>query len=126
MKWRNIVRVAVLACAIAACSEPTSVARSERVRVALERWYLTIENRRDATIYFFAIDRGEAALIDWLACTDPPHCRAVRVRSTRIVPHDSIYGWKGKGEVLVYWWELEPTGTGNFRPDSIRAFVVRR
>lgn len=86
---------------------------------------LAITNSSDLPVYHFVVERQTAALIDWIACTDPS-CPNVAPHTRKLVPYDQIAGYEaGDREAIVYWWHLEPLATGGFQADSIRALVVR-
>jgi hypothetical protein len=103
-----------------ACNSPTGPLG---VSAALSS--LQLQNGSATPIYYFAVERTSAALIDWAACTDAPTCPAVPAHARRMVPYDQIAGYvPGEREAIVYWWHLEPLGAGQFRADSIRAVVV--
>lgn len=119
---RSLPLLAVAAATLA-CADITGV-ESDGVRATARADGVVVQNRRAETIYYFAIDRMTAALTLWGACEDPLTCRAIAARSERLVPASEIMGWPESGEVILYWWELEPKAGGGFRPDEIRSLVV--
>lgn len=106
-----------------ACADIAGV-EGDGVRATAHADGLIVQNLRSETIYYFAIDRETAALTLWGACEDPLTCRGIAARSERPVPASEIMGWPESGEVILYWWELEPKGGGRFRPDEIRSLVI--
>ena len=105
---------------VIACNSPTGPLA---VSAALPS--LRLQNSSAAPIYYFAVERESAALIDWAVCTDAPVCPTVPAHGRTVVPYDHIAGYApGEREAIVYWWHLEPLGAGQFRADSIHAVVV--
>ena len=120
---RGVMAVVLLAAA-GACS-PVDVGEDD-IRVQSEDDGLSIRNGRDASIFYFAIDRHTAAVILmlWAPCVDPETCDRVDARATRQVAAEDVMGWGASDEVILYWWHLVPAGAGRFRPDSIRSLIV--
>jgi len=104
---------------LAMCGSPTGP-----VEVTVRAPSVRIRNATDRPVYYTAIERGSAALIDWVPCTTPPSCSTVAPHAERLVPFDQIAGYEaGEMEAIVYWWHLDATPSG-FRVDSMRAEVV--
>lgn len=87
---------------LAACGEMTAVAEGENVRVERDGDDLTITNRRDEVIYFFAVPEKWLHVIDWAPCTAEPWC-------PRVLPDETGHhvlppGTEKDDLVLFYWW----------------------
>lgn len=107
------------------CSDPAGVGR-DGIELQLDASGVTIYNGRRDTIYIIASERQIAARIDWLLCTVPAECtNRVAPGAMRRLEEVSIPGWGESNEVIVWWWHLVPASGGGFRPDSVRAVVVR-
>jgi len=103
------------------CNSPTGP-----LQVSARRPSVHLVNSSATPIYYFAVERESAALIDWIVCTDPPACATVPAHGLTVLPYDRIAGYtSGAREAIVYWWHLEPLGAGQFRADSVRTAVVR-
>ncbi len=118
-RWILCAVVAVLA----SCGEPTAVTDGtlvvRRLPAALE-----LENESTAPLHYFAVERGTAAVIDWIACVGTG-CPSVAALGTVAVPDSQIAGFTPDAEdAIVYWWRAVPDGVGGFRADSIRSLVV--
>ena len=122
----RVAHLAVLAACILACGGPTEVSGSGRVEAYAEPSALAVRNNRWATIYVFVVDAGEAARINWAACTDPTRCDGILPHELERVPSTRIFGWEKSGPLILYWWHLVAAAGGGFRADSIRAVGVLR
>ncbi len=105
------------------CTAPTAVSDGtlsvRRVIGALE-----LENASAAAMHYFAVERGAAARIQWIACAGPA-CPAVPGRATARVADSLIVGYfPAASEAIVYWWPSVADGQGGWRADSIRAVVA--
>jgi hypothetical protein len=79
-----------------------------------------------ATIYTLPIEAELAARANWAPCSDPAHCSGIKPWESQELPYAQITGYAaGATHAIVYWWHLVPDGTTGFKPDSIRAVVVR-
>lgn len=109
--------VSVVSLALVACSAPTeplSIARSGMQS-------LRLVNRTTEPIYYFAVEAGAAAMINWAPCAHPVSCKHVAAHGESALPYDQIAFYTPAAQhVIVYWWHLRSDGS-SFRPDSIRA-----
>ena len=95
-----------------------------RVRVMSPE--LELSNTTTDAIYYKIIEHETATLIDWMPCTDPLSCDAVRVGETKAVPYSSIVGYKaGSTEAIVYWWHLEAKPSGGYTTKGLAAIPIR-
>jgi len=116
---KGLVSVGVFA--ILACSSPT-----EPLDVVAAPPSLKLTNPSEVSVYYFIVERGYAARINWGPCTNPRTCVGIPPNATRSVPYTSIGGYAPDAqEAIVYWWHLTPRLGGQFEPDSIRAVVVQ-
>lgn len=85
-----------------------------------------LDNRTNAPVYTFVIERDAAARSMWGPCSNPATCDAISPGQERRIAYDDIAGYEpGADEAIVYWWHLVPAPGGGFAPDSIRSEVVR-
>lgn len=76
-------------------------------------------------MYWFAVERSTAALIDWFPCSDPSHCEGIAPGETYVLPYAQLEGYSPQAkEAIVYWWHLSARPEGGFRMDSIRSIIV--
>jgi hypothetical protein len=87
---------------------------------------LRLENGTPRPTYFFEVEAGLAARINWAPCSDPRTCQAVAPGSALMIPLTDVFGFEEDSEVvLVYWWYLVPR-RGKYQPDAIRTTGARR
>jgi hypothetical protein len=120
--WRTLAAV-VLAVSAIACDDPAGVIQ-DKVEVVARLDEMSIRNGRDATIYFFAIDRQIAAAVDWFPCTNPAVCEGIRPGDTEVVPYADIVGQARSGEVVVFWWHLVEQGDA-WTHDQMHSLLIR-
>src|SRR5437773_3533841 len=83
---RALVSIGTLA--FIACSSPT-----DQLTVASTGTQsLRLANKTAEPIYYFAVESDAAALIDWVACTDPVQCKHVAPYGVSAIPYDQIAG----------------------------------
>ncbi|MGH7503250.1 MAG: hypothetical protein ACREL7_16105 [Longimicrobiales bacterium] len=121
---RNTLAALVLAVlSFAACDDPAGVIQ-DNVEVVARRDAMSIRNGRDATIYYFAIDRELAAVVDWMACSNPDTCPQIGTADTKIVRYEDLLGAARSGEIVVFWWHLVQRESG-WSPDQLHSLLVR-
>ena len=81
-------------------------------------------NERSRTIYYFVADQATLALLDWIPCRNPDACAGVAPDEKRMVPRADIVGWGESDVLVVYWWELDRQGNGEYEIDEIRSMKV--
>jgi hypothetical protein len=121
---RNTLAAVMLAVlSIPSCDDPAGVIQ-DRVEVVARLDALSIRNGRDATIYYFAIDRELAAVVDWIPCTDPETCPLIRPGDVEVVRYDDMPGQARSGEVVLFWWHLVERESG-WTHDQMHSLLVR-
>lgn len=80
--------------------------------------YLVITNYSDEPIYYFAVDWGTSALINWAPISEDENKISPKQSMKKGV--DEILGYAKGREVIVYYWNtLEPTS------ESIKNILVQ-
>lgn len=122
--FRLLAPVAVLVL-LAGCST-TTFTLGGPLAIRTGAGEVQLDNRTNAPVYTFVIEREAAARTDWVACTNPATCDAIAPGQERRIAYDDIPGYEtGDDEAIVYWWHLMPAPGGGFAPDSLRSEVVR-
>ncbi len=107
-----------------ACGSPTGLIEG-RLAVQAVSPVLRLTNQSPAPVYWFAVERGVTARINWAPCTDPARCAGLAPWATTALPYTQVAEYTAAArEATVYWWHLIPATGGGFRPDSIRVVVV--
>ena len=114
-----------LACGVllAGCHDSTGVER-DGVEATVVSQGLRLENERSRTIYYFVADQATLALLDWAPCRNPDVCDGVDSDQRVIIPKSDIIGWGESDVLVVYWWELDRQGNGEYEIDEIRSMKV--
>jgi hypothetical protein len=86
---------------------------------------LELTDRSVAPVYYFAIERGSLAYIDWAPCVDPAYCSPVDAGGRISLKYSKIAGYfPGAKQAVVFWWHVVPGAADALQPDSVRAVVV--
>lgn len=114
----------LLALASGACSDPLGHASSEGVTVTATGDAVVIDNDRPAKIVHFVVDAALAARIDWVPCV-AEDCPGIMPGESLSILTDDIYGSGESDQVIVYWWHVHTTHTGEAYAGEIRAVRVK-
>jgi hypothetical protein len=101
--------VILLAAATVACSSSTGP-RTDLLEVRSFGKRLTLVNRTDQPVFYFAVETESATLIDWAICVDPApgsRCSRVPPNESVTIPYAEIYGYEpGDTRATVYHWHI--------------------
>ncbi len=99
------------------CSDSVSDLNTDDVIVSVESEELTIQNYFTYSIYYFAVDAGTAAYIQWAAISTDEN--RVKSRSTKRIPVDQIYGFEPGKDIIVYYWSEKEPSNNNIKSQRI-------
>lgn len=120
---RALSLLSATAVAVTCSRSPTGVSDGV-LSVARTAGALRLQNASQGPVNYFVVERGAAALIDWIPCAGPS-CPAVPAAGSVSVPHAQIAGYAvGATEAIVYWWRSVADGAGGFHADSLRHLVT--
>lgn len=120
---RSTVAAVLLVCLLS-CDliEPEAAGR---LQVSRDPPRLVLRNTGTQTIYFVAMERSTAAASFWGPCYEPEICPRIEPGKHRLLPYDSIRGYRPDADTAhVYWWHLVPHAGGGFRSDRVRVVEV--
>ena len=120
----RLLACTMLVLAAGACSDPVGYESSEGVTVTASSEAVVIENDRSAKIVHFVVDAATAALISWLPCV-AEDCTGIMPGERLIIPADDISGFGESDHVIVNWWHVYKTPTGELYRSEIRAVIVK-
>ena len=117
---------ALLTLLVASCGGPARVGGPLAAILSTTGEGVRFRNPTARNVYYTAMERETAALVDWAPCTDPARCSSVPPRGEVTIPYAAIYGYEpGDREAIVFYWELVPTTPdGDFRVENLRSQVV--
>ena len=125
IRLRHAASLLALA-AVAACGGPTEFSLDGPLSIRTDDGTLRLQNRTAGTVFTFVIEREDAALVDWIPCSDPLACEGLAPNVERSIPYDEISGYdRGDREAIVYWWVLRAKAGGGFEAAEIRNEIVR-
>jgi hypothetical protein len=109
----------------ASCGGPARIGGPSAISFATSDG-VRFRNPTARTVYYTAMERETATLVDWVPCADPARCPSVPPRGETVIPYASISGYEpGDREAIVYYWELVPaTPEGGFQVQNLRSEVV--
>lgn len=119
----RLLACTLLALASGACSDLLGNASSGDVTVTASSEVVVIENDRPAKIVHFVVDAAMAALINWAPCV-AEDCPGIMPGESLSLPTDDIFGFGESDQVIVYWWHVYRTPTGELYRSEIRAVCV--
>ena len=123
----NILRAVPMIAAsvlVVACESSTAVSDGV-LTVSHTVGVLHLRNGSPTPIYYFALERETAALVDWIPLVGPGST-SIPARGEVALLYSTIFGYKaGAKEALVYWWRAVPDGAGGYRADSVRFLVAQ-
>ena len=86
-----------------------------QVMVHVDGAEFVLENQTSRTVYYFAVDRELAALVDWAPCPDPAHCEGVPVGGQRRLSSAEVHGMTPETRAVVFYtWHLIPLVGGGY------------
>ena len=111
-----------LVLSVASCSDPTSV--SGGVSAVNSGGAMRLTNASATPVYYFLVERGTAATINWAPCVNPG-CPAIPPNATVTVPDGQILGVQpGSREVVFYWWRSQLGPADGSIPGAVQGMVV--
>ncbi|NBC64778.1 MAG: hypothetical protein GVY07_03810 [Bacteroidetes bacterium] len=100
------------------CSDSISDLSKKDVWLRIENEKLLVRNKFNHSIYYFAVESGVAAQINWAPLsTDENRIGAGRTKSILL---DSIYAYDPGEEILFYFWSQKEPKNNNIKFLSIQ------
>ncbi len=100
------------------CSDGLLGIGSGEVEAKVNEKELEVHNNLNGSIYYFAVERGTAAVISWAPLSEERN--EVKARHTRKISLDDIIGYKKGKEILFYYWAQKEPGS-----DDIKNMVIQ-
>ncbi len=99
------------------CSDSVSDLNRKDVSLIIESDHLKIQNRFSHSIYYFAVESGVAAQIQWAPLSTDEN--RVKPRGMKSLPLDSIHAYEPGDEILFYYWSEKEPKNSNIKFQSI-------
>ncbi len=106
----------------------TSGIQAGYVAVSTTSAGLVVVNQTELPVYYFAVERGTSALIDWVPCggTSLALCVGISPGATLTIPWTNVVGYKPEAsEYLLIWYHLV-TVNGVATATGMQSVVVKR
>ncbi|MCG2589048.1 hypothetical protein [Rhodohalobacter sulfatireducens] len=101
------------------CSGSVSDLSKKDVSLNIENEHLLVKNNFNHSIYYFAVESGVAAQINWAPLsTEENRVRPGRLKS---IPLDSIHAYDPGEEILFYYWSQKEPKNNNIKFQSIQS-----
>lgn len=123
MRLSRVLACNLLALASVACSDVLGNASPGDVTVTASTESVVIENGRSAKIVHMVVDAAMAARINWAPCV-AEDCPGIMPGESLSISTDEIFGFGESDQVIVYWWHVYTTLTGEVYRGEIRAVCV--
>jgi hypothetical protein len=113
----------VILMAALACGDPTSTTQ-DQLTIQTTGQDVVLSNASEKPTFYFIVERGTAAVLDFTTCVEGPGCRSVASGATVRIPYRQITGYgPDRKEAIVFWWRSVPSPTGP-RADGLRNIIV--
>src|SRR2546423_8997414 len=113
MRRKYALGMALATVTLSSCRSTTSPS-GQLLNISTDGSAITLENRNTWPVFYFAVDPGFLALIDFALCNDPASsCPRVPALGSSRVAYGDIAGYHtGEADVVIYQWRLEGEGNG--------------
>lgn len=101
------------------CSDSVSDLSKKDVALRIENEQLLVRNKFNHSIYYFAVESGAAAQINWAPLSTDGN--RVKPGRTKSIPLDSIYAYDPGDEILFYYWSQKEPENNNIKFQSIQS-----
>lgn len=85
---------------------------------------LNVTNYSSRTIYYFAVDQSELALLDWIPTTDPFAPHRIESNAVKKISFDEIYLFDAGDTIAFYYWTLDPKPNGGFTVSNFKHAIL--
>ena len=125
MRTKYALAIALATVTLSSCKSTTSPT-GQLLNISTGGSAITLENRNAWPVFYFAVDPGFLALIDFALCTDPASsCPRVPALGTSRVPYSDIAGYHaGQTDVVIWQWRLERDSKGAYTVTELHTITV--
>lgn len=102
---------------LVSCTDSISDLNTEDIVVSVESEELTIRNNFNHSIYYFAVEAGTAAYIQWAPISSDEN--RIKSQSTKRIPLDEIHAYEPHDEIIIYYWSKKEPGNNNIKSQRI-------
>jgi hypothetical protein len=101
------------------CSDSVSDLNTKDVSLFIDSADLNIRNNFSHPIYYFAVESGVAAQINWAPISTEEN--RVKARGMKSLPLDSINAYDHGDEIIFYYWSKKEPGNDNIKYQRVKA-----
>ena len=128
MRRKYALAMALATVTLSSCrstTAPTSPT-GQLLNISTDGRAITLENRNAWPVFYFAVDPGFLALIDFALCNDPASsCPRVPALGSSRVAYGDIAGYHtGEADVVIYQWRLERKADGTYTATQLHTVTV--
>ena len=125
MGRKYALAMALATVTLSSCRSTTSPS-GQLLNISTDGSAITLENRNAWPVFYFAVDPGFLALIDFALCNDPAsNCPRVPALGSSRVAYGDIAGYHtGEADVVNYQWRLERKADGTYTTTQQRTVTV--
>src|SRR2546423_13599663 len=107
MRRKSALAMALATVTLSSCRSTTSPS-GQLLNISTDGRAITLENRNAWPVFYFAVDPGFLALIDFALCNDPASsCLRVPALGSSRVAYGDIAGYHtGEADVVIYQWRF--------------------
>lgn len=118
-KYYSTFLITLFTCLIiSSCADSVSDLNTDDVAITSNSADLNIKNNFNHSIYYFAVEAGIAAVIQWAPISSDEN--RVKSRSTKQIPLENIHAYEPGDEILIYYWSKKEPGNNNIKFQRIQ------
>ena len=99
------------------CADSVSDLNTKDVVVSVEIENLNARNNFNHSVYYFVVEAGVAAVIQWAAISTDEN--RIKSRSTKQIPFNEIHAFEPGDEIIIYYWSKKEPGNNNIKSQRI-------
>src|SRR3989440_12091058 len=125
MRRKYALAMALATVTLSSCRSTTSPS-GQLLNISTDGSAITLENRNAWPVFYFAVDPGFLALIDFALCNDPAsNCpRVPALGSSRVAYGDIAGDHTGEADVVTYQWRLGRKADGTCTTAQLHTVTV--
>lgn len=98
---------------LSSCADSVSDLNTKDISISYNNETLEIRNNFNHPIYYFAVESGIAAAIQWAPISSKEN--RIKSRNTKRISLDEIHAAEPGDEILFYYWSKKEPGNNNIK-----------
>jgi hypothetical protein len=108
------------------CQKNSTGSLKNGITIQTTDHFIVINNHNDSPVYFLAVERRTALLIDWYPACEVDAPNRIDPKKSIEIEYKDIHGYYENCEIIIYWWFcIKKYGEDHLSFDKIRSEVVQ-